>query len=200
MSSIRVFAFLTIFSLWLSSVSAFAGQAENFVKAKQELLNKTLKEPAGDARDKKLGGVFDEMLDYDGLATASLGSHAEGLSKEQRKEFGEILRQLVQRAYRKNLDATLGYDIAYNGENDSKDGNKIVKTTASSKKDKREAPIVIEYNLAKVGGKWLVADIVTEGSSLVRNYRRQFDRIIKKDGFDELLKKMKTKLEKNEDI
>ena len=37
------------------------------------------------------------------------------------------------------------------------------------------------------------ADIVTEGSSLVTNYRSQFRKIIKKHGFPELLKRMKNK-------
>jgi phospholipid transport system substrate-binding protein len=46
----------------------------------------------------------------------------------------------------------------------------------------------------KAGSSWRVQDIVTEGSSLVKNYRQQFTRIIKKDGFPELLKRMKTKL------
>jgi phospholipid transport system substrate-binding protein len=35
---------------------------------------------------------------------------------------------------------------------------------------------------------------VTEGSSLVGTYRQQFGRIIKKDGFPELLRRMKSKL------
>jgi phospholipid transport system substrate-binding protein len=39
---------------------------------------------------------------------------------------------------------------------------------------------------------------VTEGSSLVTNYRNQFRRIIKKNGFPELIKRMKAKLDKGD--
>ena len=47
--------------------------------------------------------------------------------------------------------------------------------------------------LHQVGGQWRIFDVVTEGSSMVMNYRNQFGRIIKKDGFAELLRKMKSK-------
>ena len=39
-----------------------------------------------------------------------------------------------------------------------------------------------------------IRDIVTEGSSLVANYQQQFNRIIKKDGFAELMRRMKKRL------
>ena len=44
------------------------------------------------------------------------------------------------------------------------------------------------------GPVWRIEDIITEGSSLVKNYRQQFTRIIKKDGFPELMRRMKAKL------
>ena len=44
----------------------------------------------------------------------------------------------------------------------------------------------------------LVLDVVTEGSSLLNNYRSQFRKIIKKQGFAELMRRMRTKLEKGE--
>jgi phospholipid transport system substrate-binding protein len=39
---------------------------------------------------------------------------------------------------------------------------------------------------------------VTEGSSLVNNYKNQFHRIIQKDGYDALVKRMKDKLAKGQ--
>jgi phospholipid transport system substrate-binding protein len=39
---------------------------------------------------------------------------------------------------------------------------------------------------------------VTEGSSLVNNYKNQFHRIIQKDGYDTLIKRMKDKLAKGQ--
>jgi len=37
-------------------------------------------------------------------------------------------------------------------------------------------------------------DVVTEGSSMVMNYRSSFNRIMKKGGFPEVLKRMRKKV------
>jgi phospholipid transport system substrate-binding protein len=52
---------------------------------------------------------------------------------------------------------------------------------------------MVDYLMHQVDGKWRIVDIVTEGTSLVGNYRSQFRRVIKKHGFPELLKRMKNK-------
>jgi phospholipid transport system substrate-binding protein len=45
-----------------------------------------------------------------------------------------------------------------------------------------------------------VIDVVTEGSSLVNNYKNQFHRVILKDGFEALMKRMKDKLAKGQSV
>ena len=39
-------------------------------------------------------------------------------------------------------------------------------------------------------------DIVTEGSSLVNNYRNQFNRLMASNGYDALIRRMKDKIRK----
>src|SRR5690606_26943704 len=97
--------------------------------------------------------------------------------------------------YRKNLKKTLDYDVNFKGAGKAKKGT-LVKTVAKNKKNDREEPVSIDYVLHQVDGKWRIYDIVTEGSSLVNNYRSQFRRVIKQKGFDELLARMKKKLDK----
>jgi ABC-type transporter MlaC component len=46
----------------------------------------------------------------------------------------------------------------------------------------------------QASGGWRAQDIVTEGSSMVAGYRNQFRRILAKDGYEALTKKMKAKL------
>jgi phospholipid transport system substrate-binding protein len=103
------------------------------------------------------------------------------------------LKQLVQRAYKKNLDRTLDYDVTF-GEMAQDAQSYVVKSVAQNKKNAREEPISIDYSLHKVGADWKIRDIVTEGSSLVANYQQQFNRIIKKDGFAELMRRMRKRL------
>jgi phospholipid transport system substrate-binding protein len=179
------------------STSALAGEpsAEGFIKAKQTELSSLLKKGKGAGIDKKVDDVFDQMLDYEALAKESLGKHWDELKDAEKKDFQEVLKKLVKNAYRKNLKKTLDYDVTFKGEGKAKKGM-LVKTVAKNKKNDREEPVSIDYLLHKVDGKWRVYDIVTEGSSLVGNYRSQFRRVIKQKGFPELMARMKKKLDK----
>lgn len=176
--------------------SAFAGPATSVVQTKQTALFDLLKQTSPDAQ-KKISGIFDEMLDYNALAEASLGSEWAARSDAEKAQFTDLLKQLVQKAYERNLKKILGFDVQYTGES-AEDGAVMVKTQSKSKTDARTEPIEIVFKMADKGGKWKVVDIVTEGVSLVGSYRSQFTKIIKKDGFPALIQKMKDKLAKGD--
>ncbi len=187
-------AFAFVFAL--PRVAAAEESPDAFVKGQQAKLSSLLKK--GKAANDKVDEAFDEMLDYETLAKESLGKHWDDIDEDQRKEFRGVLKRLVRNAYRKNLKKTLDYDVSYKGATDAKNKSKLVRTVAKSRNDKREEPVSIDYVVHKVNGKWRVYDIVTEGSSLVRNYKSQFNRVIKKKSFKVLLDRMKKKLEKEE--
>ncbi len=188
-------AFLVAAALSLSSSMALAGPATETVKTKQIALAELLRAPKTDGA--KVVAVLDAVLDYDAIAQASLGAEWANRSDAERAQFSELLRQLVRRAYERNIRKTLAYDIEYTSE-DAVDGGVMVKTRATSRGDARQEPLEIDYRLAEVQGTWRTRDIVTEGVSLVGSYRSQFTKIIKKDGFAALIKKMKDKLAKGD--
>ena len=172
----------------LAPVALAASPAEDFVKAKQAELTKLLKQ----GKDAEVDKVFDQVLDYRVLAEASLGEHWAGRSPAERDEFTALLSKLVRASYRKNLKKTLGYDVTYKGSEKGKDGE-VVRTIAKSTKDAREEPFSIDYVVRAEGGAQRIVDVVTEGSSMVGNYRSSFNRITKKGGFPEVLKRMRKK-------
>jgi phospholipid transport system substrate-binding protein len=47
-------------------------------------------------------------------------------------------------------------------------------------------------------GKWTIYDVIIEGVSLVNNYRSQFNNILMKSSFEELIQKIKDKKGKEE--
>ncbi|WP_438015079.1 ABC transporter substrate-binding protein [Sorangium sp. So ce315] len=189
-------ATFSLLALTLGPVGlANAGPATDVVKAKQTVLFDLLKQ--GGEGQKKVGAVFDEMLDYSALAESSLGSEWATRTDAEKKQFTDLLKQLVRKAYERNLKKTLDFNVEYTGESES-GGVITVKTRAVSKKNAREEPVEIAFKLTQKGGTWLVRDIVTEGVSLVGSYRAQFTKIIKKDGFPALVQKMKDKLAKGD--
>jgi phospholipid transport system substrate-binding protein len=188
-------AMVSMFALLGAVGMANAGAATDVVKAKQSTLFELIKDANGNK--KKVSALFDEMLDYGALAEASLGSEWAARSDAEKAEFSGLLKQLVQKAYERNLKKTLSFNIEYLGE-ETAGSVIVVKTKAVSKTNAREEPIEINYKMQEKGGAWRVNDIVTEGVSLVSSYRSQFTKIVKKDGFPALIKKMKDKVAKGD--
>jgi phospholipid transport system substrate-binding protein len=70
----------------------------------------------------------------------------------------------------------------------------LVKTKIVSTKGEATA---VNYKLHRIDDEWKVYDVVVEDISLVVNFRSQFNRILAKGSFDDLLRQMKEKETKN---
>ena len=187
----RTFLTLALCSLALAVAPvALAASAEDFVRIKQTELMKLVREGKPDSEVDK---VFDQVLDYRVLAEASLGENWADRTDAEKEEFTSLLSKLVRSSYRRNLKKTLGYDVAYKGTEKGKDGE-VVRTVATSTKDAREEPMSIDYVVRSQTAGQRIVDVVTEGSSMVANYRSSFARIMKKGGFAEVLKRMRKKV------
>ncbi|MEO6602099.1 MAG: ABC transporter substrate-binding protein [Polyangiaceae bacterium] len=197
---IRKAPLLATLALALSlSFPAFAAEAENFVKGKHTELTELVSKAKSKEDERKLDAAFDAVFDYEGLAKATLKDSWEQRTPAERADFTAVLKDLVRNSYRRNIKKTLGYEVDYKGEQDGEAG-KVVHTVAHNKSNAREEPVSIDYVVHQVDGKWQIYDIVTEGSSLIRNYRNQFRKVIEKKGFDELIKRMKAKRDKGGDV
>jgi phospholipid transport system substrate-binding protein len=145
---------------------------------------------------RKLVGGF---LDYNELARRSLARHWDSITPKQRAEFTETLRQLVERSYLKQVHGGGGpnYNIKY--EKEEKAGNEAtVDATLHTMSRGKKVEIALQYKMLGKDGKWVVYDVVTDEQSMLENYRAEFNKIIAKDGFDALVKRMKKKLEEKE--
>jgi phospholipid transport system substrate-binding protein len=173
-----------------------AESAQDFIQSRQSQVTQLVRQSPGAQRDKQVAAVLDGMIDYDTLAKRSLSAHWADLSDAQHKEFTDILRSLVRRNYERNIKNVLDYRVEYLGEEPGSEG--VVVRSRASSSNSREEPIAIDYQLMKMSSGWRVVDVVTEGSSLVNNYRNQFHRVIQKDGFEALVRRMKDKLSKGQ--
>ena len=191
-------SFLAVLGAFVLFVAApvFAGAATDAVKAKQEELFKLLEKDQ--ENKKKIGAIFDDWLDYDAMAKASMGDQWEKLTDAQKKELTSLLKQLVTSSYEKNLKKVLPYKISYLSEESKGDGKTLVKMKATHKTDSRAEEILLDVLVQDKGGKLKVIDIYPEGVSTVDAYRVQFVKIYKEKGYDELVKKLKEKIAKGQ--
>ena len=53
--------------------------------------------------------------------------------------------------------------------------------------------IPMDYRMINKAGRWYAYDIIADGVSLVKNYRSQFDKIIRSDSYDELVTRLRNR-------
>ena len=106
----------------------------------------------------------------------------------------ELFGKLLENSYASKIESYNDEGIDYVDET-IKGKYALVKT-----KIKRvDGTIDVDYKLIQENGSWRVFDFVIEGVSMIKNYRSQFNRIIKKESFEALKKKMTAKIEGIED-
>ena len=144
---------------------------------------------------KKLVGSF---LDYGELAHRALAKNWDKLTAKQHDEFVTTLRELVERSYLRQVHGSPNYNIKY--EKEEKTGNEAtVDATLHTMARGKKVEIALQYKMLGKGGTWLVYDVLTDEQSMLENYRAEFNKIISKDGFDALMKRMKKKLDEKEE-
>jgi phospholipid transport system substrate-binding protein len=174
-------------------------KAEAFIKSKHNKVRAVLRKPDTPKRADELTELLGEFLDYDRLARLSLAEEWNKHSKKELDYFVSLLRQLVERQYQRNMESTLEYRVSWVGTEPLEDGVKV-KSSARSTKKKRQPPITIDYSMSPAGEEWKVYDIFTDDVSLVRNYKRQFRRVIKEEGWKGLIGRMEKKLEAEDEL
>ncbi len=145
--------------------------------------------------EQKIINKVNKLLDFKTLCKDSLGKHWDSKTDAQRKDFSETLQTLIEKNVVNRLKDTKNHIITYESEEVSSDGKKgTVVTIVADGNGPRAIQTEITYKLEKRKGTWVVVNMVTDGVSLVSNYRSQFNKIITKDGWDAMVKKMKDKI------
>ena len=178
---------------------AAAAKAEQFIRTKHNKVRQVLRTPDTPKRVNQLTELLGEFLDYDRLARLSLDKEWAKRSPKERDHFVSLLRQLVERQYQRNMESTLAYKVKWVGTEPIETGIKV-NSSARSVKKKRQPPITIDYSMSPAGKEWKVFDIFTDEVSLVKNYKRQFRRVIKEEGWSGLIGRMEKKLNAEDDL
>ncbi len=137
--------------------------------------------------------IVADMFDFREMARSSLGQSWNTLTPEEKDTFVGLFTTLVEQRYIGKIDSYNNQKVVYKKQ--LVKGDKAMVYTAIIDKD-LEIPIV--YRLEKNKGKWLINDLKIENVSLIVNYRRDFDSIIRKEQFAGLVEKISKQLEKPE--
>lgn len=150
---------------------------------------------ANGEKRRKIETIVSAHFNFTVLSRLVLARNWKQLSAEQQKEFIEEFRKHLSVTYGKNVEQYNNEKVVITGEREESGGDWTVRTRIV--RPGAEA-ILVDYRLRREDGKWMVIDVIIEGTSLVANFRSQFQDIISRNGVVGLLDLLRQKNAKGE--
>jgi phospholipid transport system substrate-binding protein len=142
-----------------------------------------------DEQRAKLIEVIYPRFDFPEMAKRSLGPNWTRRTPEEQREFIGVFTALMGRAYAENIESYTSQNVLYTRESEDQNYAQVDTKIVGD----NQPPLAINYKLHRVDKEWKVYDLVIEDISVVNNYRSQFDRVIARYSFAELVRTMKEK-------
>ncbi len=188
---------LLFFMTLVISGSSIAGGPTEDVRKTTDKLIAIVSDPAMKSADraseraKRIRKAVDERFDWKEMSKRSLARHWKKRTQREKEEFIDLFGKLLERTYLDKVEGYSGEKVLYVGERvDGNYGIVVVKIVT-----RKDTEILVKYKLKKKGSEWLVYDISIEGVSLVNNYRKQFNSIMTRSSYEDLIKKLRRKVE-----
>lgn len=183
-------------ALFAAAPAAWAGEPTNQIKAVVDkvisiLRDASLRAPERqDERRTKLRTAITAAFDFEEMAKSALATHWHNRTPAERKEFVELFGRLIERTYIGKIELYTSEVIRYAKE-EMTDADRATVDTIVVTKAGQETPI--RYSMLKQGNAWKAYDVTIEGNRLVRNYRDQFQSIIRRSSYEDLVKTLRAK-------
>ena len=180
-----------VFGLLLLSSAVTADDksaAEEYLKSKLDAVFTVLqkKDLSQQAQNSQVVEIVTPMFDFELMAKLSLGKkYWPDLSREQKERFTELFIERLRQSYLNKLTAYTDEKIIYESPLAVK--KKVHVPTQLISKGKK---ISMLYKLYSSNNSWKIYDVEIEGVSIIRSYRSQFNEILQKGTFEDLLQKM----------
>jgi phospholipid transport system substrate-binding protein len=107
------------------------------------------------------------------------------MTKKKRVEFAALLQTLISRTYAKRFEPDHSLKVVFDGDAEIRKGRARLRTTVSSGRTTADVEYRMHQPPERAG--WWTYDIVIDDVSLMRNYRAQFQKILKDGGSVETL-------------
>ena len=157
----------------------------------KQIVNKDSLSDAEKAENKKHSDIALSVLKVPEISQKALGKYWSKHSEEQQKQFQTLLENLfVHVAFPSSAKFFTNLNIVY-GKTKSKKDMMVVPLTVVHEK---EGEVDIDFSLKQTEAGWQVVDVILDGVSMRNNLRSQFYKILKKNDFKELVRRMNKKL------
>ncbi len=147
-------------------------------------------ESAKERRKERVWSIIERGFDFDELSKRILSRNWKKLNPDQRKEFSLLIGRLLGNIYMERLMKFTNEKVVFTKESMLSEK----KAEVQSKIISQSKEIPLHYKMILKNGEWKVYDLNIEGVSLVRNYRSQFKKILKKNSPDKMLQILRKKV------
>ena len=184
-------SFLTVLLLAFT-VSAHAqdasSQVRSFLMQRDSEIKSAIAEMEKDpAHEEQVRSLVNQGIDFWEMGSRTLGKHDADLTDEQRSRYVDTFAAIVRAQSLSDL-TVYNAQVSFNKIEIS--GNTAhVHTHATV--DETELPV--EYLLHKKDGSWWVYDIILDGVGTIEGYAVSFQSVIRKHGFERLMKSLEKK-------
>ncbi|MBI3249206.1 MAG: ABC transporter substrate-binding protein [Deltaproteobacteria bacterium] len=181
--------------------SAVAWAAESPMEAIRRTVEQAthiLQDPANQGREKfqeriaKVRSIVEPQFDVQEISKRTLGTYWQERTDQERKEFMTVFTELVQKTYSGTLDR-YNADVQFFYDQERIDG-KFAEVDSRIFDPAQNRAFAITYKMHQSNNQWLIYDVVAENISMVRNYRNQFNRILSKSSYQDLIQTLQTKI------
>ena len=136
------------------------------------------------------------------LAKLALAGHWEKITKEEQENFVKLLTDLLEEKALFSKEqvgvknkAAKKYTVLYKGHKFLNPEKTLAFVTTKVVVPSENVTIGLNYKLKKDGDEWRIFDVIVDEASLVSNYKYQFNSIITKHGYPDLVRRMIEKLD-----
>jgi phospholipid transport system substrate-binding protein len=135
----------------------------------------------------ELKDIINGVIDYGAMAKYALQDTYNEISADEQKEFVDLFSTIIRDHSLNQLDIYRS-DVTY--RNIELDGNEAIANTMAQRKNVR-TPVIYKLYYEQENGEWVVIDFSIDDVSTADSYQRQFQNIIRKDGFDKLMNNLR---------
>lgn len=149
--------------------------------------------------------IIHGIFDVEELCRLAMDKHWAELTPTDQASFVDLMTRLLEKKgifskEQSNRKGKAGqYFLTYAGDQALKADKSLslVKTLVNIPSERLK--IELNYKMKRSGDQWKMFDVIVDQASLLDNYRYQFDKIISKDGYKDLYRRMESKLQELEE-
>jgi ABC-type transport system involved in resistance to organic solvents, auxiliary component len=169
--------------------SATAAEIRQMLEQRDQEIKSILSETDDYTAEQRaqLKELVNGVIDFRVMGQRALGPHWEDLDEGQRDEFVSVFREVVRAQSMGDLgvyNSAVTYD-----QIDVQRDSAFVRTQTTYE----GRTTAVEYVLERREDEWRAEDIIIDGVSTVEGYARSFQTVVRKRGFDSLMKSLRKK-------